>query len=140
MQRLFVLAGALALAVTFSAVAVAEDKKDEKKPKSIKEVMKKAHAGDTAFKAAITKAVKAKEFDDDAKSTMKAWVAIGSHLGEFDPPKGEKDSWKELTKKYAEDLKALAKAVDSKDAEAAGKALKSVNGSCGACHKAHKGK
>src|SRR4051812_32447857 len=112
MQRLFVLAGVLVLAVLVAGVR-AEDK-DEKdkdvkkeKPKNIKAFMKKAHAGEEAFKAVVTKAAKDKEYDT-AATTMKAWVAISGSLGEFDPPKGEKEDWAKLTKKYAADVKALS--------------------------------
>jgi len=142
MQRLFVLAGALALALAVVVTGVKAEDKDEKKdkPKNIKEVMKKAHAGDSAFKTVVGKAIKAKDFDDDAKNAMKAWVAIGSALGEFDPPRGEKESWTKQTKKYAEDLKKLAKAVNDKDAEAAATAFDTVDKGCGACHSKHKPK
>jgi cytochrome c556 len=137
MYRLFVLAGMLALTVFVSCSVQAEDK-DGDKPKSIGEIMKKAHAGDKAFKAAITKALKAKDFEE-AGTTMKAWGALAPQLGSFDPPEGDKASWKKLTKKYATDVKALSKAIEDKDGKAAGKALKAINSSCGACHKVHKG-
>jgi cytochrome c556 len=132
----FMLTGLLALAVLVSGGALAEDKD---KPESIKEVMKKAHAGNEAFRAAIGKALKGKDFDS-AATTMKAWAGLAPHLGDFDPPKGDKDSWKKATKKYADTVKALSKAIDDKDAKTAGKELKAINSSCGACHKAHKGK
>src|SRR4051812_40968559 len=90
-MRLFVLTGLLVLAVLVSGLK-AEDKdkdtKKEEKPKDISEIMKKAHAGDEAFLATVKGNVKDKEFDK-AATTTKAWVAIGSHLGEFKPPKGE---------------------------------------------------
>jgi cytochrome c556 len=90
----------------------AEDKDDKKdeKPKSIKAFMKKAHAGDEALKTAVTKAAKEKEYD------------------------------KAATAQCAADVKALAKAVDDKDDKAISAALKTINTSCGTCHKAHKGK
>jgi len=146
MQRLFVLAGVVALAVLVAGVRaedkddkeVKDDKKDEK-PKNIKAFMKKAHAGDEAFKSVVTKAAKDKEYDT-AATALKAWVAISGSLSEFDPPKGEKEDWAKLSKKYAEDVKALAKAVDDKDDKAIAARLKTINSSCGGCHKSHKGK
>src|SRR5690349_11012706 len=60
MYRLFVLAGLLVLAVVVSGAVEAQDKSTKDKPKSIGEIMKKAHAGDGALKTAVTKAVKAK--------------------------------------------------------------------------------
>jgi cytochrome c556 len=130
----FMLTGLLALAVIVTGAAQAEDK-----PESIKEIMKKAHAGDEAFRSSIGKALKAKDFES-AATTMKAWSALAPHLGSFDPPKGDKESWKKMTKKYAENVKALTKAIDDKDARAAGKDLKAINSMCVTCHKAHKGK
>jgi len=143
MYRLFVLAGVLTLAVLVAGIQVqAEEKdkdKDDSKPKNIKEVMKKAHAADDAFRKGIAKNIKDKDFEA-AATTMKAWVAISGHLGSFDPPKGEKADWEKVTKKYAENVKTLAKAVEDKDGKVANKALGVVNASCGGCHKAHKGK
>jgi cytochrome c556 len=128
------LTGLLALAVILTSVARAADDK----PESIGDVMKKAHAADAAFRKVIAKDLKAKDFDA-AATTMKAWSTIAAHLGEFDPPKGSKESWKKLTKKYADSVKALTKAVEGKDAKVASKELKAINSSCGTCHKAHKG-
>ena len=139
MYRLYVSAGLLALAVVASGLqAEDKDKKDEK-PKDVKAIMKKAHAGDEAFKAVVTGAAKEKEYAK-AATALKAWVVLSGHLGDFDPPKGEKDSWTKLSKKYAADVKALSKAVDDKDDKAIAAALKTINTSCGSCHKAHKGK
>ncbi len=129
----FMLTGLLALAIIVTGAAQAADEK----PESIGDIMKKAHKGATAFKTVITKNLKDKDFDA-AGNTMKAWSTIAKHLGEFEPPKGSKESWKKMTTKYADNVKALAKAVDDKNLSAANKALKAINGSCGSCHKAHK--
>jgi cytochrome c556 len=142
MYRRLVLAGVLVLAVlAWAAAALAEDKdKDKKdKPKSISAILKKAHAGDEAFRASIAEALKEKDFEK-AGTTMKAWGALAPHLGDFDPPKGDKKSWEKLTKKYANDVKALSKAVTNKNAKAATAALKTINDSCGKCHTAHRPK
>src|SRR5262249_40117069 len=117
----------------------ADDKDTKDKAKNIGEIMKKAHAGDDALKAAVTKGVKEKDFES-AGTAMKAWVALSSQLGSFDPPKGEKESWAKLTKKYAADVKALSKAVDDKDAKEAGAKLKAINTGCAGCHTEHRPK
>jgi cytochrome c556 len=135
MYRLFGLVGMMTMVLALSA-AQAQDKG---KAKDIADVMKKAHKGATAFKAVTKKEIDAKEFDK-AKDTMTAWVAISSQLSEFEPPKGTKESWKTQTEKYAKDVKALAKAVGDKDAEAAEKAWSVVDKGCGACHSKHKAK
>ena len=140
MVRLFVLAGLLALAVlVFGTPLLAEDKdkKKDAKPKSIEEVMERAHAGDDAYKAVVTAALKSGDFDK-AAAPMKAWSALAPHLGRFDPPKGDKASWKKLAKQYGEQVKALAVAIDKKDKDKAKATLSKLNTSCASCHKQHK--
>jgi len=141
MYRLFVLAGLLALVgLVASAQVQADDKdKDTKKPKSIGAIMKKAHAGDDALRTAVTKALKDKDFKKAAEP-IKAWVVIASHLDSFKPPKGNANSWKKQTKKYAANVKSLAKAIQDKDEDDAAAKLKTVNEGCGACHRIHRPK
>jgi len=143
MYRLFVLAGLLALTgLVLSAQVQAQDKdKTTKsdKPKSIGEIMKKAHAGEGALRSAVSKAVQAKDFAKAAEP-MKAWVAIATHLDSFKPPLGEEKSWKKQTKKYSSDVKSLAKAIEDKDAKTASSSLKTINGSCLNCHRVHRKK
>ena len=55
-------------------------------------------------------------------------------------PVYEKEDWAKAAKKYAADVKALAKAVDDKDDKAIEKSLKTINASCKSCHTSHKGK
>jgi hypothetical protein len=145
MYRLFVLAGLLALAVIVSGAQVQAEDKDKKdkdtkkadKPKSIEEIMEKAHAGDDAFRAAVAKAVKEGDFKA-AAAPMKAWGALAPHLGSFKPPQGDKKSWDKLTKQYAEQVKALAAAIGKKDQAKAKATLTKINLSCAGCHKIHK--
>jgi hypothetical protein len=136
MYRLFALAGLLALAVIVSG-AGAQDKDKKDKPKSIEEIMEKAHAGDDAFRAVVLKAVKAGDFKQ-ATNPMKAWAALAPHLGSFNPPKGDKASWKKLAKAYGEQVKNLAAAIEKKDQKKAQMLLSTINVSCGKCHKLHK--
>ena len=132
----FMLTGLLALAIMVTGAAQAADDK----PESIGDIMKKAHSGENAFRKEIAKNLKVKDFDA-AATTMKAWSAIASHLNEFEPPKGSKESWKKMTKKYADSVKALAKTIDDKNVSAATKQLDVINKKgCGGCHSAHKGK
>jgi cytochrome c556 len=139
MYRLLVLAGVLSLAVVVAQVQAQDKDTKSDKPKSIGAIMKKAHAGDEALRSAVTKALKAKDFDK-ALSPMKAWVALATHLNTFDPPRGNKESWKKLTKEYGQEVTGLAKAIQRKDTDAALATLKVINASCGDCHKAHRPK
>jgi hypothetical protein len=139
MYRLFVLAGVLAVAVVVSGVQGQDKDTKKEKPKDIGEIMKKAHAGDEALRTAITSALKAKDFEKAAPPS-RAWAALASHLGTFDPPRGSKTSWEKLTKRYGDQVKTLAKAIEDKNAKAATAELKKINTSCGACHTPHRKK
>ena len=132
--RLAVLTAGLVLA---AGVATADDKKPEK-PKDIKEIMKKGHAGKKALLNVVGNELKAEKWEEVKKATdvMKVY---GETLPDFDPPKGEKTSWKKLTDKYKEETAAMSKAADKKDAAATEKALKSIQNSCKGCHSQHKG-
>src|SRR5580704_17239384 len=75
---------------------------------------------------------------DDAKEYAKTLTLLGENLGKNKPPKGDAESWEKLTKKYADNTKAVSKGVEDKDAKAVNKALGDITGSCMECHKAHR--
>jgi hypothetical protein len=138
MYRLYTLAGLLGLVVVLSTASLkAEDDKKDAKPKNIGEIMKKAHLGEGALRAAVIKSLKTNDYETAGK-TAKAWVAISGHLGSFNPPKGDKESWKKLTKTYAATVKDLEKAIGKKDGKEAMAVIKKINTSCGKCHNAHR--
>lgn len=115
-----------------ASTATGEEKKDVP---TIKEIMVKGHKGTESYIAKIRADAKGGKWDD-AKEYAKTLAFFGENLGKNKAPKGEADSWEKLTKKYAESTKAVAKAVDDKDASAVNKALDTIN--CAECHKAHK--
>jgi cytochrome c556 len=131
----FMLTGLLALAIMITGVVQAGDEK----PKTTKAYMKKAHAGAKSYLGMVKKAVEADNFKAAAKP-MKGWASIAPHLAELKPSKGSEESWKEMTTKYADSVKALSKAVEDQDGDAAKKELKTIGGECRSCHTAHKGK
>ena len=129
--------GVLALALAQSENVRAEDKKEDKKL-TTKQIMGAGHKGADALFGKVQAALKAKKLEDAAEPA-KELAANGSLFPQATPPKNpDAPSWKELAGKYAENTKALADAVDKKDADAAAKAAKAIGGSCGACHKSHK--
>ena len=69
----------------------------------------------------------AKEYSDSA-----------SELGQFDPPKGEKESWTKLAAMFADTAAELDKAAMAKDKQAAGVAHDQLKNSCNDCHKEHR--
>ncbi len=112
---------------------------DDKKDPSIKEIMTKAHKGGDSLIQGVGKGLKAAEPDwDEVHKKTKELVKLGTSLGKNTPPKGEKESWEKVTKKYVDNAKALDEAVDQKDKAAAQDAHKKLSGSCMECHKAHK--
>lgn len=126
---------ALVLGVGGFGSVAAQDKKDE--TPTIKEIMAKGHKGTDAYVAKITAAVKGEKWDD-AQKLAKTVAFFGESLGKNKPKKGDADSWKTLSEKYAADTKAVFDATEKKDAKAANEALKALGGSCGGCHKVHK--
>jgi hypothetical protein len=123
---------ALTLAVGASNSATAQDK--DKAP-SISDIMLKGHKGPDAYIAKIKGAVKDGKWED-AQGFAKELASFGEHLGKQKPPKGEDDSWKKLTTKYAETTKATYTAAKEKDAKGVNKGLGGIN--CMECHKAHR--
>lgn len=132
---LFAALGVAAAALSADPVVCAQDKKTP----DIKTIMAEGHKGSDAFLAKIGKEAKEAKWDD-AVMHAKALNVFGEALGKNKPSKGDEKSWETLTKKYHENTKAVLTAVEKKDADATGKGLKAIQGSCMECHKAHKGK
>ncbi len=98
---------------------------DDAEPKfKIKDVMKKA------LKGPLLKKVASGEASDDEKKQLQSMMVA---LGKNKPPKGEADSWKELTGAL---VKASNDAVEG--VEGAGESLKKA-ANCKGCHSKHKG-
>jgi hypothetical protein len=141
MKRLAWVVGILTVlggtATTWEAVRAAE----EAKTPTIKEIMKKGHSGDSSLLSQLRAELKDDEPEwGDIQKQTKELVTLGTALGKNDPPRGDADSWKDLTKKYLGHAKDLDKAAQKKDKKAAKAAFGKVQGSCMACHKAHKPK
>jgi cytochrome c556 len=128
MIRVRQFASVVALLGIASFVAVAAD------PTPIKKIM----AAQKAALGTIGKELKGKTDWETVHKVAKDWVPLAEDLGKNDAPKGEKASWEKLTKAYAENVAKLEEAAGKKDAKAVGAATKAIQGSCGACHKAHK--
>jgi cytochrome c556 len=75
---------------------------------------------------------------DDASTSAKKWHGAAEALAGIKPKKGEEKSWKDLTGKYTDTVKAIVDACDKKDAEVVGKKLGEFSNSCKSCHDAHK--
>lgn len=122
------------MAMFLAVSASAQDKKEEKVP-TISEIMVKGHKGTDAYIAKIKAAAKGEKWDD-AKEYAKTLAFFGEALSKNKPPKGDADSWKALTTKYADATKLTLKGAEDKDAKTIAKGLAGID--CGGCHKAHK--
>ncbi len=121
----------LGIAVTtawYSTAAQKDDKEKDKEPKyTIKEVMKKAHAGKDAL-------IKKVQSGDASKEETKELLAMYKALAANKPPRNDDEDWKKRTKALVDAAQA---AVDGK--KDAGEKLKKA-ADCKGCHDNHKGK
>ena len=107
-------------------------------PKSIKEVM--ANHKKDQLRQQIGDGLKAASPDwDELQMKSKTYAANASKLGNFDPPKGDKENYKKLATSFADTIKDLDKAIQAKDKSAANAAFQKSATSCSACHQAHRG-
>ena len=138
---MFAALGLIAVLVSVGAAATAAQKDKDKKDDvpSISDLMKKAHAKTDGYLDKIKGAAKGDKWEDAQKLSKDLSLAADA-LAKNSPKKGEKESWEKLTKKYSDNAQAVVDATDKKDAKATDKALGGITGSCGECHKAHKGK
>ncbi len=116
--------GFLACFMALATINLSVRAEEEDKPKySTKDVMK------AAFKGPLIKKVTSGDAsDEDKKKLHEMLVAMGKN----EPPKGEADSWKELTGA----LVKAAKAVAEGDEDGVEMLKKAAN--CKACHTNHK--
>src|SRR4051812_38896612 len=106
---------------------------------SIEEIMQKVNKRKSGLHADVGEALKAGTADwDKLKEKTKQYATLAEFLGKNDPPKGAKESWEKLTKKYADDAKALDAAVDKKDKSAATTAWNKLDKECMGCHRQHR--
>jgi hypothetical protein len=112
--------------------------RDEKAP-DIKEIMKKVNSPTGLYSMVLRELKEQDVMWDDIKEPAKEIARLAALLGKNDPPQGDKASWQKLTKAYADDARALEKAVAKMDRKAAIAAQKRIgDDACMACHKVHR--
>jgi cytochrome c556 len=136
MVRKFAMAVAMMVAIGFTMSSSAQDKKDEKKVPSVKEVMKKVN-GKMGLCAKCGELSKGEKWEDALK-TAKELNEYGEAMGKNKPKKGEAESWEKLTKTYAEQTGAILKAIEAKDSAKTKEAIGTFTKACKTCHDAHK--
>jgi cytochrome c553 len=108
---------------------------------SIKDVMKKAHAGMESLLAGVEKQVKGNSPDwESVQKSTKELSELGQALAKNDPPQGGKESWEKQCKIYSDQVAALDVAAGKKDLKSTADAAAKIRMSCGACHGPHKPK
>ena len=128
----FAALGLIAMMASYGVATTAEDKVPD-----ISTIMAKSFKGKDSLKSAIAADVKGEKWED-AQKLAKDWSEMGAALGKNKPPKGDAKSWEELSKKFADNTKAVSDAAEKKDAKAVNTALTAIGGSCKACHTNHK--
>jgi hypothetical protein len=100
--------------------------------------MRKVAAGPASLTPTIGNQLKAESPDwDTIQAETKEYAASARELGTHEPPRGTKDSWKELTDAFAEHASELDEAAQAKDKDAALVAHNQLATSCRACHSEH---
>jgi cytochrome c556 len=106
------------------------------KAASISDVMR-ASFGKGGFKAKISEAAKAKNYDEIAK-LAKDWVACVENLLQNKPPKGDEGAWKERAEKFLKITREILAAAEKGDGKGVNANLGAVGKLCADCHKNHK--
>jgi cytochrome c556 len=108
---------------------------------TIKDIMKRAHMGNSSLLPEIGRDLKAATPDwAEVQKHVKELNVLGTALAKNTPPKGDRNSWDRFTQAYLADVKSLEDATQKKDRTTAQVALNKLNSSCKACHSEHQKK
>ena len=122
-----------ALLVGLTAALVAADDKEL----SIKEFMRKHHAGKGATLAKLDAGAKAATPNwDEVQKLAADYAQAAPQVGKNMPPRNadKKDAWAKITGELADNAKAIDSAAKAKDKEGVAKGVKMVRGMCARCH------
>jgi cytochrome c556 len=127
----------LGVGAFIAGIVVADDKREVgERGADAEAIMKKNHGKKGGLIPQIGDLVKNDKIAEALPQAKQA-ATLAANLSKYRPKKGDKKSWDELAKEYADTTKELVAAVEKKDVDAAKSALSSINGSCKACHEAH---
>ncbi|MBA4191056.1 MAG: hypothetical protein C0467_23980 [Planctomycetaceae bacterium] len=130
------LVGVVALSLAAFVVADDKDKKEEGgRGVDVEAIMKKNHGKKGGLIPQIADLVKNDKIGDALPQAKQA-ATLAAGLVKYQPKKGDKKTWADLAKEYADSTKDLATSVEKKDVDGAKSALSAINGSCKACHEA----
>ena len=121
------------LLVGLTAALVAADDKEL----TIKEFMRKHHAGPKATLARIDAGAKAATPDwDEVQKLAAEYAKAAPSVGKNTPPKNadKKDLWARMTGDLTEAAKGIDTAAKDKDKDGVAKGVRTVRGMCAKCH------
>ncbi len=111
----------------------------QEKGLTIKDIMKAGHGGTDPLLKQVIFASKEGKWDA-AVAAAKSLDSNAALLHKATPNKGDAASWEKNAGGYHKNTTALLAATEKKDAEGAKAVISTIQGSCKACHSAHKGK
>ncbi len=109
----------------------------DEKPKVIKDVMA-LHKKDQLRQQVQADLKEAAPDWTVVQKKTKTYAAQAKELMNFEPPKGDKESFKKLAKSFSDSINDLDKAAQAKDAKAATGAFQKSGTYCMMCHQAHR--
>jgi len=136
MKSWFVMLAVALVPVTAATVGAFDDK-----PVETSAIMKALFKKGAGSKSSVLKTQTEAAPTDWAaiQKTSQEIADLGASLGKGEPKKGDKESWKMLTGKFAKDTAALDESADAKDLDKLKAAQKSLGATCKSCHNAHRG-
>jgi hypothetical protein len=106
----------------------------------LKAVMEKVGKGPQSLQSSLGAALKQGEPAwDTIQPKTKEYAALTADLPKYDPPRGDKESWKKLSQAFAESAAELDKASQAREKDTTVAALDALGSSCMACHRQHRG-
>jgi hypothetical protein len=110
-------------------------------PSNVRQIMNRLGKGPRALTPVIGKELEAEPPSwDTLQPQAKEYAQLTAALGQYDPPRGSKESWAKQTAAYADAAAALDRAARAKDTEAARAAHTRLSDSCIGCHSEHRQK
>ncbi|QDU19199.1 cytochrome c [Urbifossiella limnaea] len=139
MTNTFVRVGFTAAVAAALFVAVGTPTVAQEKGLTIKDIMKAGHGGTDPLLKQVIFAAKDGKWDA-AVAAAKSLDSNAALLHKATPSKGGADSWEKLGGAYHKNTSALLAAAEKKNADGVKTSAGAIQGSCKACHTAHKGK
>lgn len=103
------------------------------------QIMVKIGRGPNSLSSLLEQELKADPTPWDTIQPQAAeYAKLAAEFGKHQPPRGDKDSWTNLTRAFADHASALDRAAKAKDLMAAKEAHASLGATCLGCHRDHR--